>query len=1138
MDPDQIAQLNDAIRGLADTIGQSSAAISKQTQATGTSTTGINTNSKAQTAAAVSATAMSNAQKNAEAEANASAAATKRLKDALDQGKDAVKSFAGALLDVTPGLSKYASTVNSASGAVSNLVSGLGPLGAVAGVLVKAFGGLAGAALKYQDSIISGFDDMAKVGGGARLSAEKIMELGTASGFTSGTLSVFTKHASDASKQLVSMSGSVSGGMEAYSKFTAVGDVQLKKYRQLGMTQDDLIDAQTTYLRQQSEAGQSLKKSPEQLQKASLAYIDNLNVLSDLTGISIKDQQKAQEIAFANANFNAFLTSLDQKEADLRAQAIKEGDTARGKELVAKADEIAAVKAAKEEYGRMATATMSAANSAGVLEAISTEGTAVWTESNAHVLRLMGDQVAAHNENMNKGKNATAEFTQAYAQGTRRTMDEFKEGLTSFGKSTRDLQAITGVDNEARANLAKNNDLMTKEGLENWRKREADEKARIAALGKGKGPEDTMKKQAELEAEERKTRAAADKALKEFGSFIQGELIRTMKWLNNTIDWTVKNLNNIITVGKALAASLAVLTVGGAILKALGGGFGKAGSMGNPLYVKSADGPFGPGGGKGGKGPKGGGPKLGKDGRWRSESGKFLSKAEGEAAEMAQKKGAGFLGKIGLKGAAKAGARFIPGVGFLAAGAMAAGQGYAGYKDANENLGIKGREATTGEKWSSAAGGALSSLTMGIVDPATLSKAIAGISGAGPKSAEETAAAAKKAAAANTAAAKATDKLKKDEETRAKAQAKHLKKINEAMNAGTEATKNQANASNATADSMKGLKDGFTNFAGMLGPTGIIAASIMGLATIGSSGESPGSAPGNKPGLVESGLRGLADLGAKLGGAVMNTGADMKKYLATIGLIESGGKADAKAGTSSAGGLFQFTKGTWKGLTKQMGVDFSEEDRFDPVKATQVAAFMATQQKKSLEKKTGRAVTNTDLYMAHFLGEGGASKFLRAMGENPNANAAEVVGTQAANANKNIFFDKSGKARSLQEVYGLMNQKVGGASKAVETGKWGGKALPSTIAALAGPQSGSSPSTAPSTPADVTTKITKAPEAAVAAASTEAASTASTASTSATQTASLNFDTMNMLSQKLDTMINLLESSNSTQDKLLRYSQV
>lgn len=175
--------------------------------------------------------------------------------------------------------------------------------------------------------------------------------------------------------------------------------------------------------------------------------------------------------------------------------------------------------------------------------------------------------------------------------------------------------------------------------------------------------------------------------------------------------------------------------------------------------------------------------------------------------------------------------------------------------------------------------------------------------------------------------------------------------------------------------------------------------------------------------------------------------ADIQKYLQATALIESGGRADAKAGTSSAGGLFQFTDGTWKQMVKEMGKDYKVEDKFDPKKASEVMAYFTQKQKGQLEKGIGRDASNTDLYMAHFLGAGGATKFLKGMSANPNQSAA-ALDPAAAKANKNIYYDKSGNERSLQEVYALMGKKMEGAEKGVETGKWGGKAIPEIVTAL------------------------------------------------------------------------------------------
>lgn len=71
-------------------------------------------------------------------------------------------------------------------------------------------------------------------------------------------------------------------------------------------------------------------------------------------------------------------------------------------------------------------------------------------------------------------------------------------------------------------------------------------------------------------------------------------------------------------------------------------------------------------------------------------------------------------------------------LGPVAMAGMAAYDAVSGYNEAGANLGIEGREATTGEKMSSAAGSALSGLTFGLVGKDTASKGIKSLFGAGP----------------------------------------------------------------------------------------------------------------------------------------------------------------------------------------------------------------------------------------------------------------------------------------------------------------------------------------------------------------------------------------------------------------------
>jgi hypothetical protein len=100
------------------------------------------------------------------------------------------------------------------------------------------------------------------------------------------------------------------------------------------------------------------------------------------------------------------------------------------------------------------------------------------------------------------------------------------------------------------------------------------------------------------------------------------------------------------------------------------------------------------------------------------------------------------------------------------------------------------------------------------------------------------------------------------------------------------------------------------------------------------------------------------------------------------------------------------------------------EDRFDPKKSAEVAAYFTQQQRTQLEKGTGKTASDADLYMAHFLGAGGATKFLNALSRTPDAPASTGASPDQINANPTIFKDKTGRERTLQEVYNLMGGKM------------------------------------------------------------------------------------------------------------------
>ncbi|MHA6721761.1 lytic transglycosylase domain-containing protein [Sphingomonas sp. RS2018] len=183
--------------------------------------------------------------------------------------------------------------------------------------------------------------------------------------------------------------------------------------------------------------------------------------------------------------------------------------------------------------------------------------------------------------------------------------------------------------------------------------------------------------------------------------------------------------------------------------------------------------------------------------------------------------------------------------------------------------------------------------------------------------------------------------------------------------------------------------------------------------------------------------------------ASSRTGIDFN-YLLGQAQVESGLNASARAGTSSATGLYQFIEQSWLGVVKSHGSEhgmgwaadsisqtasgkYVVSDpaarrailnlRNDPAASSLMAAEHASDNKDALSAKLDRDVTGTDLYMAHFLGLGGAKKFLGAMEANADRSAAAMF-PDAARANRNVFYAQDGSARSLGEVYSRFTAKL------------------------------------------------------------------------------------------------------------------
>jgi hypothetical protein len=202
---------------------------------------------------------------------------------------------------------------------------------------------------------------------------------------------------------------------------------------------------------------------------------------------------------------------------------------------------------------------------------------------------------------------------------------------------------------------------------------------------------------------------------------------------------------------------------------------------------------------------------------------------------------------------------------------------------------------------------------------------------------------------------------------------------------------------------------------------------------------------------------GLESARAKIAGTIKNaasaTGASFE-YLISAAKIESNLNPKAQASTSSARGLYQFIEQTWLGTVKEAGSAFgfgkyadaitkSESGRYsvsdtatrdeilklrdDPAANAAMAGVLTQSNSFKLTGMIGRRPTDSELYMAHFMGVSGASRLISKAEDSPGVSGPAMFPSAAA-ANRSIFYNRDGSARSVSQVYSVLTSRYDAAA--------------------------------------------------------------------------------------------------------------
>jgi hypothetical protein len=181
--------------------------------------------------------------------------------------------------------------------------------------------------------------------------------------------------------------------------------------------------------------------------------------------------------------------------------------------------------------------------------------------------------------------------------------------------------------------------------------------------------------------------------------------------------------------------------------------------------------------------------------------------------------------------------------------------------------------------------------------------------------------------------------------------------------------------------------------------------------------------------------------------ASRTTGATFD-YLLRTAIRESSLDPAAAAKSSSARGLYQFIESTWLAMVKEEGPKYGlgshaasiEQGsggqyfvrdpavraqilklRENPEVSSVMAGALAKRNAEELSRTLGRKATAGELYLAHFLGANGAKRLLALKRSNPGASAVAAF-PEAARANKSIFYESNGKARTASDVLAALTQ--------------------------------------------------------------------------------------------------------------------
>jgi len=238
---------------------------------------------------------------------------------AMYNGEKGMKAYNKSIDAGADAVTALAATAGAAAVAFGVMTGGIGFMVAAVGLAAKGLAEYAKAANEQSDALFNSYQKLSRVGAAGADSLQGIYDDMQKLGLGVQDLDKFVGLVAGSSKELAMMSGSVYKGRKAYAEVSAGMDKFKLSLLNSGMTQDEINEGTIDYLRLQSRAGLTQKKSVDELAISTAAYLKEQDKLTQLLGLSRKEQSDQRERLRNNEIFGSQVAAMrltkDKKQA-------------------------------------------------------------------------------------------------------------------------------------------------------------------------------------------------------------------------------------------------------------------------------------------------------------------------------------------------------------------------------------------------------------------------------------------------------------------------------------------------------------------------------------------------------------------------------------------------------------------------------------------------------------------------------------------------------------------------------------------------------------------------------------------------------------------------------------------------------